>query len=99
MSAPLADPSATAAEQHVPAVDAALRHVAHALLVGVDEKQVMENTLQVSKGLAWGVRTSAGWGWGRGGQAQVYSSGVGGGGCKAGMDCGQGVVVVVVKPL
>lgn len=49
VSAPLADPSATAADQHVPAMDAALRHVAHALLVGVDEKQVMEHALQVQE--------------------------------------------------
>ena len=34
-------------------MDAALRHVAHALLVGVQEKQVMEHALQVRSG--WGV--------------------------------------------
>jgi glutathione S-transferase len=28
-------------------MDAALRHVAHALLVGVQEKQVMEHALQL----------------------------------------------------
>lgn len=33
----------------MPAMDAALRHVAHALLVGVDEKQVMEYALQVGR--------------------------------------------------
>jgi len=31
-------------------MDAALRHVTHALLVGVDEKQVMEHALQVRGG-------------------------------------------------
>lgn len=47
VSAPLADPSAVAAGEHEAAMDAALRHVTHALLVGVDEKQVMEHALQV----------------------------------------------------
>lgn len=47
VSAPLADPSGVAALQHEAAMDAALRHVAHALLVGVQEKQVMEHALQV----------------------------------------------------
>lgn len=64
VSAPLADPSAVAADQAVPAMDAALRHVAHALLVGVEEKQVMEHALQVGGGVGgfsgsgrgcWGV--------------------------------------------
>jgi hypothetical protein len=32
-------------------MDAALRHVAHALLVGVEEKQVMEHALQVRGGM------------------------------------------------
>lgn len=32
-------------------MDAALRHVAHALLVGVEEKQVMEHALQVGVGV------------------------------------------------
>lgn len=49
VSAPLADPTGVAAEQHTAAMDAAMRHVAHALLVGVDEKQVMENALQVTR--------------------------------------------------
>ena len=47
VSAPLADPTGVAAVEHTAAMDAALRHVAHALLVGVDEKQVMEHALQV----------------------------------------------------
>ncbi|WIA38465.1 hypothetical protein OEZ86_001788 [Tetradesmus obliquus] len=49
VSAPLADPSGVAALQHEAAMDAALRHVAHALLVGVQEKQVMEHALQVQE--------------------------------------------------
>lgn len=48
VSAPLADPTGVAAIQHTAAMDAALRHVAHALLVGVEEKQVMEHALQVT---------------------------------------------------
>lgn len=47
VSAPLADPTGVAALEHTAAMDAGLRHVTHALLVGVDEKQVMENALQV----------------------------------------------------
>jgi glutathione S-transferase len=47
VSAPLADPTGVAATQHEAGMDAALRHVAHALLVGVQEKQVMEHALQV----------------------------------------------------
>jgi glutathione S-transferase len=39
VSAPLADPTAVAAEEHTAAFDAALRHVAHALLAGVEAKQ------------------------------------------------------------
>jgi hypothetical protein len=50
VSAPLADPTALAAEQHTPAMDAALRHVVQALLVGVAEKQVTEHELQVAPG-------------------------------------------------
>jgi len=47
VSAPLSDPSAISAEEHTAAADMALRHVAHALLVGVEEKQVSEHALQV----------------------------------------------------
>jgi hypothetical protein len=47
VSAPLADPTALAALQHQPAMDAALRHVVHGLLLGVQEKQAMEHALQV----------------------------------------------------
>ncbi|KAK9819179.1 hypothetical protein WJX81_001160 [Elliptochloris bilobata] len=39
VSAPLADPTAEPGEAYLPAVDAALRHVAHALLVGAEAKQ------------------------------------------------------------
>jgi len=42
VSAPLADPSAVPALEHERAADAALRHVAHALLVGVGSKQGAE---------------------------------------------------------
>jgi hypothetical protein len=35
------------AQEHMAAADMALRHVAHALLVGVEEKQVSEHALQV----------------------------------------------------
>lgn len=48
VSAPLADPSAIAAMQYHEEVDQALRHVAHALLVGVEAKQVSKEALQVS---------------------------------------------------
>eukprot|EP00878_Enallax_costatus_P017108 GHUV01017963.1.p1 GENE.GHUV01017963.1~~GHUV01017963.1.p1 ORF type:complete len:518 (+),score=110.16 GHUV01017963.1:223-1554(+) len=47
VSAPLADPTGVAAVEHTAAMDAAMRHVVHALLVGVDEKQVLEHALQV----------------------------------------------------
>eukprot|EP00775_Hariotina_reticulata_P005445 gene5445-5679_t len=47
VSAPLADPTAVAALQHQPAMDAALRHVVHGLLLGVQEKQAMEHAVQV----------------------------------------------------
>lgn len=49
VSAPLSDPTAVPNEAAVPHVDAALRHVAHALLVGVDGKQTSENGLQVER--------------------------------------------------
>jgi glutathione S-transferase len=39
VSAPLADPTAVPAMEHEAAADAALRHVAHALLVGPEAKQ------------------------------------------------------------
>jgi hypothetical protein len=45
--APLADPTAVPALGHMQEADAALRHVAHALLVGVDAKQVSPQALQV----------------------------------------------------
>eukprot|EP00200_Dunaliella_tertiolecta_P018774 CAMPEP_0202399818 /NCGR_PEP_ID=MMETSP1128-20130828/2275_1 /ASSEMBLY_ACC=CAM_ASM_000463 /TAXON_ID=3047 /ORGANISM="Dunaliella tertiolecta, Strain CCMP1320" /LENGTH=483 /DNA_ID=CAMNT_0049003223 /DNA_START=238 /DNA_END=1689 /DNA_ORIENTATION=- len=48
VSAPLSDPSAIPALEHMAAADMALRHVAHALLVGVEEKQVSEHALQVT---------------------------------------------------
>jgi glutathione S-transferase len=47
VSAPLADPSAIAAVEHTDAMDAAMRHVVHALLVGVEGKQVGQQALQV----------------------------------------------------
>ncbi|KXZ55141.1 hypothetical protein GPECTOR_3g291 [Gonium pectorale] len=46
--APLADPTAIPALQHLPQADAALRHVVHALLVGVEAKQVSPQALQTS---------------------------------------------------
>ena len=39
VSAPLSDPTAIPAMEHLPEVDAALRHVAHALVLGVEAKQ------------------------------------------------------------
>jgi len=48
VSAPLADPTAIAAEEWTAAGDAALRHVVHALLVGVEAKQVSQHALQVT---------------------------------------------------
>jgi glutathione S-transferase len=42
VSAPLADPSAVPAMQYERAADAALRHVAHALLAGVEAKQAAD---------------------------------------------------------
>ncbi len=52
VSAPLSDPTAVPATQHTAEADAALRHVVHALLVGVDAKQVSQQALQVG-----GLRT------------------------------------------
>lgn len=49
VSAPLADPTAIAAEEHTAAVDAALRHVAHALLLGVEAKQLSKQALAVAE--------------------------------------------------
>lgn len=48
VSAPLSDPTAVPATQHTAEADAALRHVVHALLVGVEAKQVSQQALQVS---------------------------------------------------
>ncbi|KAL6754402.1 glutathione S-transferase [Haematococcus lacustris] len=48
VSAPLADPTAIPAEEWTAAGDAALRHVAHALIVGVQAKQVSQQALQVT---------------------------------------------------
>ncbi|GLI60527.1 hypothetical protein VaNZ11_002533 [Volvox africanus] len=48
VAAPLADPTAIPALGHVAEADAALRHVAHALLVGVEAKQVSPQALQTS---------------------------------------------------
>jgi len=48
VAAPLADPTGVPALEHLPAMDAALRHVVHALLVGVEAKQVSAEALQVS---------------------------------------------------
>jgi glutathione S-transferase len=47
VSAELSDPYAECDESAVHAVDSALRHVAHALLVGVDAKDVGEHALKV----------------------------------------------------
>lgn len=44
----LADPTAIPALEYTRDADAALRHVSHALLVGVDAKQVSQQALQVS---------------------------------------------------
>ncbi len=46
VSAPLADPGAVPAMEFEVEADAALRHVAHALLVGVEEKQVQTCVLE-----------------------------------------------------
>eukprot|EP00877_Chromochloris_zofingiensis_P005299 jgi/Chrzof1/14770/Cz09g15160.t1 len=48
VSAPLSDPTAIPDMSQVPAADAALRHVVHALLVGVEAKQLSPHALQVS---------------------------------------------------
>lgn len=47
VSAELSDPHAVRDETAAHAVDAALRHVAHALLVGPDAKHVSEHALKV----------------------------------------------------
>lgn len=47
VSAPLADPTGVPALEHMAAGDAALRHVVHALLVGVEAKQASPQALQV----------------------------------------------------
>jgi glutathione S-transferase len=58
VSAPLADPSAIPAMEYEAAADAALRHVAHALLVGVGSKQAGSEALAVGAGGA-GAGTGA----------------------------------------
>ena len=50
VGAPLADPFALSDEPALPSVDAALRHVAHALLVGVETKQGGAHALTVAEG-------------------------------------------------
>ncbi len=47
VSAPLSDPTARPALEHMDAMDAALRHVVHAMLVGVEAKQLSPQALQV----------------------------------------------------
>mmetsp|Transcript_1875 Transcript_1875/g.2893 ORF Transcript_1875/g.2893 Transcript_1875/m.2893 type:complete len:538 (-) Transcript_1875:616-2229(-) len=48
VSAPLADPTAIPAEEYTAAADMAMRHVVHAMLVGVEAKQVSSAALQTS---------------------------------------------------
>lgn len=48
VSAALCDPTAIPALEHTPGADAALRHVAHALLVGVETKQAGPHALTSS---------------------------------------------------
>lgn len=48
VSAPLADPTARPALDHLPAADAAMRHVVHALLVGVDAKQASPHAVKAA---------------------------------------------------
>lgn len=55
VSAPLADPSAIPATDYTASMDAALRHVTHALLAGVEAKQ-----LSKSEALATAGASSAG---------------------------------------
>lgn len=50
VSAPLADPTAVPAMQHQAGADEALRHVVHALLVGVEDKQAGDRPLRVRDG-------------------------------------------------
>ena len=50
VSAALCDPTAVPALEHTPAADAALRHVAHALLVGVEAKQAGPHALRAAEG-------------------------------------------------
>jgi len=54
VAAPLADPTAEAGVEYEAAADAAMRHVVHALLVGVEAKQVTEQALQVSESASGG---------------------------------------------
>ncbi|MEW5302529.1 MAG: hypothetical protein WDW36_005306 [Sanguina aurantia] len=55
VSAPLADPTAIPDLSALPATDAALRHVAHMLLVGVEAKAVSTHALQVSSSKSTGA--------------------------------------------
>ncbi len=52
VGAPLSDPTAVPAMQYEAAADAGLRHVAHALLAGVDAKQASPAALQVRYSIA-----------------------------------------------
>jgi hypothetical protein len=47
VSAPLSDPTAKASQDALPHVDAALRHVAHVLLVGTENKQAGATAIAV----------------------------------------------------
>jgi hypothetical protein len=67
VSAPLADPSAKPGLDHYAAADAAMRHVAHALLAGVEAKQVSQEALQVGDMQEWEQGRVAGKVW----QSQV----------------------------
>lgn len=44
--APLSDPTAIPATEHLAAADAGLRHVVHAMLVGVGAKALSQQALQ-----------------------------------------------------
>ncbi|KAK9811254.1 hypothetical protein WJX72_000670 [[Myrmecia] bisecta] len=50
VDAPLADPTAQPGVEHLDKVDAGLRHVAHALLAGVEAKQAAQQALRVGDG-------------------------------------------------
>lgn len=69
VSAPLADPTAIPALEHLADADAALRHVVHALLVGVEAKQVAaQHALQVRR---WPARGAGAGGMRAGGGGSV----------------------------